>query len=82
VLALQLSVDFSNRGITRPGLALLHIATGKAATATVGDALACANAVLGGGPLPSGFSLSDIVSILDSINNNFDNGTTNHGYLY
>jgi len=82
VLALQLSVDFSNRGITRPGLALLHIATGKAATATVGDALACANAVLGGGPLPYGFSLSDIVSILDSINNNFDNGTTNHGYLY
>jgi hypothetical protein len=50
-LALQLNVDFSNAGLTRPGLGLLHLASGAFAGQTVNQVLAVANCVLGGGTL-------------------------------
>ena len=83
VLALRLSVDFSNAGITRAGLANLKVASGRLAGYTVGQVLSLANAVLGGntGALPSGLSVSGLNGIVDAINNNFDNGTTNNHYL-
>ena len=57
--------------------------TGKLAGLTVSQVLAMANAVLGGntGVLPAGVSISDLNNVVDTINNNYDNGTTNNGYL-
>jgi hypothetical protein len=48
---------------------------------TVQQVLTAANTALGGGSLPSGVSISDLNSVVDAINNNFDNGTSNNGYL-
>jgi hypothetical protein len=48
---------------------------------TVGQLLALANSVIGGGALPGGKTIAQISAALDSINQNFDNGTVNHGYL-
>lgn len=84
VLALQLNVDFSTAGITKKGLgSLKYIGPGKSyfQGKTVSAILALANSVLGGGSLPSGVSISDINTVVDNINNNFDNGTANKGYL-
>jgi hypothetical protein len=83
VLALRLSVDFSTRGITTGGLAGLTVKSGVMAGYSVAQVLSTANAVLGGSlaALPSGVSIADLNGVLDSINNNFDNGTTNNGYL-
>ena len=81
VLALQLSVDFSNKGITPAGLANLKVVSGPAAGMTVAQVLSSANAILGGGALPYGMTYSDVTTIVDAINNNFDSGTINNGYL-
>lgn len=83
VLALRLSVDFSNAGITRTGLADLKVVSGKLKGSTVAQVLALANTVLGGttSALPAGVSVSDLNAVVDAINNNFDNGTTNNHYL-
>jgi hypothetical protein len=83
VLALQLSVDFSNKGITPGGLSGLHVQSGALQGQTVAQVLALANSVLGGNTaaLPSGLTVSGLVSILDSINSNFDGGSQNNGYL-
>src|SRR5579871_1588901 len=82
VLALQLNVDFSNKGITKTGLANLHAVSGMLAGQTVGQILALANSVIGGGALPSGMTVSNLNDIVNSINNNFDSGAANNGYLY
>jgi hypothetical protein len=81
VLALQLNVGFSNKGITPAGLANLKVVSGPLAGQTVTQVLALANSVLGGAALPSGISTSDLNNAVNAINNNFDSGTTNQGYL-
>jgi hypothetical protein len=81
VLALELSVDFSNTGVTRVGLGALRVKSGKLAGYTVSQVLALANSVLGGGAVPAGLSISDINGVVDAINNNFDDGTVDRGYL-
>jgi hypothetical protein len=81
VLALQLSVDFSNAAITRYGLGALKVQSGKLVGYTVAQVLALANSVLGGGAVPAGLTISDINNIVDTINNNFDDGTVDRGYL-
>ena len=81
VLALQLSVDFSNKSVTKAGFASLHLTQGKLAGLTVAQVLALANSVLGGGALPTGLTISDLNNIVDALNNNYDNGTTNNLYL-
>jgi hypothetical protein len=83
VLALELNVDFSNKGITPQGLANLKVAYGPFQGQTVAQILTLANAVLGGSTssLPSGTTISDLNSAVDSINNNFDSGTSNNGFL-
>mgnify|MGYP003348372583 CR=1 FL=1 len=48
---------------------------------TVQQVLDLANGVLGGSTaLPSTLTISDLNAIVDSINKNYDNGTTNSGY--
>ncbi len=84
VLALRLSVDFSNAGKTKVGLASLKVASGgKLVGWTVAQVLDLANKVLGGntGALPAGCSISDLNNVVDKINNNFDGGTQNLGFL-
>jgi len=83
VLSLQLSVDFSNAGITRTGLGALKIASGPLIGQTVAQVLALANTVLGGntGALPSGMTISNLNDILTACNENFDGGTVNNGFL-
>jgi Putative Ig domain len=81
VLALQLSVDFSNKGVTPTGLANLKVVSGPAAGLTVAQVLSTTNSILGGAALPSGFTYADVVDILDQINNAFDGGTINTGYI-
>ena len=81
VLALQLSVDFSNAGKTKTGLANLKLTSTALQGKTVAEVLALANQVLGGGPLPAGMTVSNLNDIVTAINENFDNGTTNKGLL-
>lgn len=82
LLALQLNVDFSQAGITQPGLGALKVKSGKLAGYTVNQVLALANAVVGGtGALPAGVSISDLNHVMDAINRNFDDGKKDNGYL-
>jgi hypothetical protein len=83
VLALQLNVDFSNKGITPTGLASMKLQSGELAGWTVQQVLNLANQVVGGnlGALPKGVSLSDLNGIIDSINSAFDGGDSDTGYL-
>ena len=83
VLALQLNVDFSNKGITATGLAGMHVQSGPLKGWTVQQVLTLANQVLGGNfsNLPRGMSVSDLNGVVDSINGAFDGGTTDTGYL-
>ena len=83
VLALQLNVDFSNKGITPTGLAGLHLTSGSLQGWTVQQVLNLANQVLGGNTwaLPHGMSVSDLNNVVDSINSSLDGGTTDTGYL-
>jgi hypothetical protein len=81
LLTATLNVNFSDKGVLPAGLGDLIVVSGPMAGKTVDQVLAIANTVLGGGAVPSGFSLSSIVDALDAINNNFDNGTSNEGYL-
>ncbi|MCW3052239.1 MAG: Ig family protein, partial [Chthonomonadales bacterium] len=84
VLALQLSVSFSNAGITRNGLSSLTVVSGPLAGKTVAQVLALADAVLGGNTaaLPSGLTVSGLNDIVTNINQNYDNGTTDNHYLH
>ncbi|MFO1488414.1 MAG: hypothetical protein U1F65_08045 [Verrucomicrobiota bacterium] len=83
VVALKLNLDFSAKGLTRTGLGSLKVASGKLAGYTVTQVLTLANKVLGGNSsaLPAGCSLTDLNNVLNAINNNYDNGTTDNGYL-
>ena len=84
VLAVQLAVDFSSAGKITGGLKDLKIAPGNTlAGQTVMQVLALANQVLGGNTaaLPAGVSLSMLNDVMTRINENFDNGTTNNGFL-
>jgi hypothetical protein len=81
VAALKLNVDFSAKGLTRPGLGALTVVSGELRGKTVSQVLALANTVLGGGALPSGLTLSELNGVVTMINENFDGGTRNNGYL-
>ena len=60
VLALELKVDFSNKGILPAGLANLHVVSGPLAGQSVAQVLALANSVLGGAAPLSGMTVSDL----------------------
>ncbi|MBP8272817.1 MAG: tandem-95 repeat protein, partial [Acidobacteria bacterium] len=82
VLALQLNVDFSNAAVTRFGLGAQVLTSGKLAGYSVAQVLTLANGVIGASmSLPSGVTISDLNGIVDAINQNYDNGTRDNGYL-
>jgi hypothetical protein len=83
VLALQLNVDFSNLGVTKPGLGALHLASGALKGQTVAQVLALANSVLGRGtPLPASLRNVDALEdIVEAINKNHESGTCDRKYL-
>jgi hypothetical protein len=81
VLALKLNVDFSAAGISRRGFGNLTVVSGELGGKTVNEVLALANSVLGGGSLPWGLTVSELNSIVSKINENFDGGTQNNGFL-
>jgi hypothetical protein len=79
VLAMQLNLDFSNAGVTKPGLGSLMYQG-----FTVAAIMEAANAVLGGNTAilaTYGLSVADLNAIIDAFNRNFDNGTQNLGVL-
>jgi hypothetical protein len=86
VLALQLNVDFSKVGVLPVGLATLRVVDGPLAGRSVQEVLDLANQVLGGDPtalasngLSSVTQLSDIVT---NINENYERGAVDRGYLW
>jgi hypothetical protein len=82
VLALQLNVDFSKAGVTRSGLAALQLKSGKMKLKTVAEVLDLANQVLGKSvTLPAGISMKDLNDIVKAINQDYENGTHDRGYL-
>ncbi|MDD1654638.1 MAG: hypothetical protein LUO91_02890 [Methanomicrobiales archaeon] len=78
VLALQINVDFSDAGVTEPGLgALIYVNPGDSLDGkTVQEILDVANSVLGGGTLPAGYTVSDLNDLVTHLNEAFDNGLT------
>ena len=72
VLALQLNVDFSAKGIFHTGLGALVLTSGPLAGKTVNQVLALANAVLGGAAPPAGLTLSQLNDVVTGINEMFD----------
>ena len=81
VLAAQLSVDSSNHWLTKPGLGNLVVQSGTFKGWTVNQVLTLGNSALGGSPLPSGITLTAINDALTAVNQAFDGGTKNTGYL-
>lgn len=82
LVALTLNVEFSSAGYlgtnTTP-LGSLEIVSGPFAGMTVADFLVLANKALGGES--TSYSLSDFNDAATSINENFDNGKKDEGYL-
>lgn len=79
VLALQLNVDFCNAGVTRGSggdLGVLKLRnTGTSLDGrTIREILAIANSVLGGGPLPAGYTVATLNNLVTNLNEAFPNG--------
>ena len=83
ILAMQLSLSFSDAGVTRSGLGSLKLQSGKFAGYTLTSFCSLANRVLGGDTscLPSGATIADVNDAATKVNENFDNGTTDKGFL-
>jgi len=79
VLALKLNVDFSAAGITGSGSPLGNLVLNDASSTlngkTINQILAIAQTLLGGGSV-AGVSIGTVSSLVDSINNGFDNCQT------
>ncbi len=80
VLAMRLSLDFSAAGITRIGLAALTVQSGPFKGMTAGRLYEIANKALGGGGTGI-YTIAQINDAATAFNENFDNGTTNNGFL-
>jgi hypothetical protein len=78
VLALQINVDISAAGLPHADdqkigdLKLCNTGTSLDGM-TISQILAIANSVLGGGALPSGFTVSDLNDLITDLNESFDN---------
>jgi choice-of-anchor A domain-containing protein/uncharacterized repeat protein (TIGR01451 family) len=83
LVALKLNVQFSAAGYLGSNttrLGNLQIAAGTFAGKTVSEFLALAEAAIGGGSL-NGYTLAQYNEAATSINENFDNGTADNGFL-
>lgn len=74
VLALKLNVDFSNAGVTCPGLGNVRLTSGPLSGRTIAQVLDLAQRVLGGETwaLPWGMTISQLNDVVDGINNRYD----------
>jgi hypothetical protein len=83
VLALQLNLSFSAAGVTTEGLGELKLQSGAFAGYSVKEFTELAHRVLGGETedLPKGATISSVNEAATQINENFDNGTVDHGFL-
>ena len=81
VLALRLGVDFSSAGLTRVGLGALIIQEGPLAGMSVSSFLDLCEQVLGGNSDDLQYSVSELNDAATAINENYDNGTTDNGFL-
>jgi hypothetical protein len=89
VLALEFNVRFSAAGLTRTGLGGLILNKGLLKGKTVLDVLGLANTVLGGNTAAlnnalltgKNIKLSDLSDIVERINETFDGGKRDDGYL-
>lgn len=82
IVALTLNVEFDKAGkigTNSTNLADLYIVGGTFSGKTVAEFLVIANKALGGET--TGYSLSDVNAAATAINENFDNGTADKGYL-
>ena len=77
VLSATLAVGFSNAGITNAGLGSVKPVSGPLAGLTINQILVEANKVLAG--QASVYSESDLNTVLDLFNNNYDEGKVNKG---
>ncbi|MDI1354278.1 MAG: hypothetical protein PSX36_05150, partial [bacterium] len=80
-LTLNTAFDASDPGFSSSGIPLLNysITTGTFSNMTVGAFLSLANSVIGG--CSTAYSFSQINAAATSINENYDNGTSNDGFL-
>jgi len=83
VLALQLNLFYSESKVTREGLGDLRLGSGPFEGYRVKEFAQLANKVLGGetGDLPKGVTVSAVNEAATKINENFDNGTVDQGFL-
>lgn len=83
IVALELNVRFSGAGVTPKGLGDLKVKSGAFANYKVSDVLTLAKKVLGGqaSALPCGVSISTLNAAVTAINENYDNGIVDRGYL-
>jgi len=82
VVALKLNVAFSDAGKIGSGsvkLGELIVNAGPLAGKTVYEVLSIANTALGGGTTP--YSISQLNEVVTAINENFDDGKVNKGFL-
>jgi choice-of-anchor A domain-containing protein/uncharacterized repeat protein (TIGR01451 family)/TQXA domain-containing protein len=82
VAALKLNVEFDAAGVlgnNNRELKDLVITTGPLANKTVEELLELADTTLGGGS--TSFSISDLNDAATAVNENFDNGSVDEGYL-
>ncbi|MEN6305388.1 MAG: SdrD B-like domain-containing protein [Armatimonadia bacterium] len=81
VLAMRLGVDFSDAGVTRTGLGSLKVAKGTFKGWTVNALLNLCERVLGGDSAGVPYTVSTLNDAATSFNENYDNGTTDNGFL-
>lgn len=75
VLALQLNVDFNNAGIvvgTAGSISSLKLSGGSLSGDTVAQILSAAETALGGGAVPSGYTLSTLNTLITNLNESFE----------
>ena len=85
VLALKINVDFAVAGLLGTDLRYLRVVDGPLAGWTVQDVLAFGNQALGGGGLTYNnvtlTSYDTLEDIITNINQNFDRGTVDSGFV-
>jgi hypothetical protein len=85
VLALKINVDFASSGLLGTNLSYLRVVDGRLAGWTVQDVLAFGNQALGGGGLTKNSvtltSFDELEDIITNINENFDGGTVDSGFV-
>src|SRR5262249_47499068 len=82
VTSLQFNVDFSSAGIIKPGFSTLRVVSGPLAGLTMTQVLALSALSGNTGVLtPYGITVAQLNTLLGNYNGNYDQCTSNHGFL-